>query len=76
MNKQLQQDIEKQVGGLYSMNAPYAIGYLYTIAKDGTEVSTGMFASSLDEVDPDRWDGFYHINEKKFYQDNEFNQLK
>ena len=63
----LKKDVINQAGSIYSMNAPHAIGYLFTIAKGGKEVHTGMFCHSVDEVNRDSWSGFYHIKKGLFY---------
>ena len=55
----LKKDVRNQAGSIYSLNAPYAIGYLFTVTKDGREVNTGMFANRTDEINPEQWDGFF-----------------
>lgn len=58
-SESLKKDVRNQAGSIYSLNAPHAIGYLFTVAHDGKEVYIGMFAHRWDEVDKERWDGFF-----------------
>ena len=62
----LKEDVKRQVGSIHSLNAPNAIGYLFTVTPDGNEVYTGMFASHPDEINKEQWRGFYSI-EGLFY---------
>lgn len=64
----LLKDVKSVVGGLYSMNAPNAIGYLFCLNKDGRKISTGMFCDSYREITSDSWDYFLEYKTKKFYK--------
>ena len=44
------QDIKSVIGGLYHMNAKYAIGYGFNKAKSGKEIAVGMFIDYKREI--------------------------
>lgn len=67
MKESLKNDVKTQVESLFSMNAPHAIGYLFTVTKDGRKIYTGMFCDSVDEINRYSWSGFYHIKKGLFY---------
>ena len=62
----VKKDALAQCGSIYSMNAPYSIGYLFTIHSDRRQVGSGMYCHRVDEIDPDRWDGYYDFKKKIF----------
>jgi len=62
----LRKDVMSVVGGLYSFNAPHAIGYLFTTFEDKV-VDRGMFCNSEREIDPKSWDMYFQYSDKKFY---------
>ena len=61
-SQSLKDDVKSQVGSIFSWNAPNAIGYLFTLTKDGRKINTGMFCDRVSEIDPARWDGLYLYN--------------
>lgn len=51
----LKRDAKSVCGGLYSMNARNAIGYLFNPTVDGKKVATGMFCDRLSEIEAASW---------------------
>lgn len=49
-------DIKGVVGSMYSLNAPYAIGYVFNTTKDGKTIAQGMFFDRGD--DKTEWEYF------------------
>jgi len=66
VSKNLRKDILNQCGSIYSMNAPHAIGYIFTVNKDGQSINRGMFVSNRDEIN-NQWSVFFCYKNKKFY---------
>lgn len=67
ITERVKKDARTTVGSIYRMNAPHAIGYLFTCAADGSEVAQGMYADRRGEVDPERWDGFLQFSDNTIY---------
>jgi len=68
INKTLLQDVYNTVASIYRMNAPYAIGYLFTVTKNGKEIHTGMYCNFTDEIDADRWSYFLDFKTREFFK--------
>lgn len=66
MKESLKKDVMEQVGSIYRMNAPHAIGYLFTVTTDGNKISHGMFAHSNDDINSEEWDYFFSFKKKIF----------
>ncbi len=48
VSRQLIRDIKATIGSIYSMNAPYATGYLFHESADGKSIGIGMFCDRGD----------------------------
>ena len=66
----LKKDVLSICGGLYSMNAPGAIGYLFNENETSKEVAAGMFCDFEDEINKDEWTYYYEYKTKTFYEIN------
>ncbi len=64
----LKNDALDVCGGLYSANAPHAIGYLFCQHATRHDVAIGMFCHNRGEINPDEWDWFYDFKTEKFYK--------
>jgi len=62
----LKASVKEVVGGLYSMNAARAIGYLF--CSNGYSISMGMFCHLEREIDPDQWSYYFDYKTKKYYR--------
>ena len=51
-------------GGLYSMNAKNSIGYAFTCSKNEVNCGEFVYASELDQITKDRFDGFISFHDK------------
>lgn len=68
ISKAVKNDARAQAGSIYRMNAPRAIGYLFTCDADGKEVAQGMYCDRWDEVDSSRWDGLLLFKDDVIYE--------
>jgi len=50
--------------GIYHLNVPYAIGYLFNKTKNGKDISNGMFCNFEREIDEKEWSYFYEFNKE------------
>jgi len=66
-SKELKNDVMAVVNGLYGMNAPHSMGYLFT-SDDNKEVYRGMFCDFKREIGCGEWDYYYEYFSKKFYR--------
>lgn len=66
MKASLKKDALSVCGGLYRMNAPHSIGYLFNPTIDGKSVSTGMFCDWEYEKNKDEWTYFYDYKTGRF----------
>lgn len=67
VSESLKQDVLNQCGSIYSMNAPNSIGYVFTVAKDGQSINSGMFVSNRTEINNSQWSMFFSYKTKTFY---------
>ena len=68
LNKSIKKDALSVVGGLCSLNAPNAIGYLFNPSEDNKSVSTGMFCSFKSEINSNDWTYFLDCSDGEFYE--------
>lgn len=60
LNRSIIKDVKSVIGGLYSLNAPYAKGYLF--CANDKSIACGMFCDYTNEIDGSRWD--YYLDYK------------
>lgn len=58
MKKELKQDIISVIGGLYRLNHPNSVGYLFNPAKNGFSIFSGLFCSNYGEIFDNPWSYF------------------
>jgi hypothetical protein len=57
--RKAKQDVLNVTGGLHSLNAPNAKGYVFCLMPDLQSIARGMFVSSDNEVTGKEWDWYY-----------------
>lgn len=68
IDKNLLKDIQETVGSIHIMNAPYATGYLFTVAENGKEIHTGMYCNFSNEIDGSRWEYYLDFKTKEVFK--------
>lgn len=63
----LKRDALGVAGGLYSMNAPYAIGYLFNPNGNNKKVYSGTFCNYWNEIDLS-YTYFFNYHDMQFYK--------
>lgn len=68
LNASLMKDVFSVCGGLYSLNAPNAIGYLFNPSINRKSVVNGMFCNFRTEINSNEWDYFFDFETKITYK--------
>jgi len=68
-SENLKNDVFSVCGGLYSLNATHAIGYLFNsyMNKGKKEVFCGMFCNDDNDID-NSWEYYFRFSDKTFYE--------
>jgi hypothetical protein len=68
VNETLLKDVANQIGSIYKMNAPNALGYLFSVSGSGKEIAHGMFCNRVSEISESSYDYFVDIPTQIFYK--------
>jgi hypothetical protein len=68
LNQWIMADVHQVCGSLYRMNAPYTMGYLFNVIRNGRKIFDGMFCNRESEISSDRWTYFFNFKTKRVYK--------